>query len=73
MSASAMGFELQFEIITVFLVVALLLLALGAPETVFDRSFYLINTPASAWSLKKLPLRREAPSRWRWRGATPRR
>ncbi len=39
----------------------MLLLVFGAPETTFDRSFYQINTPASAWSNKKLPLRPRGP------------
>ena len=44
-----------------FQIVALLLLVLGAPETTYDRSFYVINTPASAWSNKMLPLRPRGP------------
>jgi len=40
-----------------FQTVALLAVVFGVPETAFDRSFYQINTPASAWSHKTLPLR----------------
>ncbi|KAI1081691.1 hypothetical protein F5B20DRAFT_52684 [Whalleya microplaca] len=38
-SASPMGFATQFQIISAFLTISILLLVFGAPETTFDRSF----------------------------------
>jgi len=60
-SANPIGFSLQYVILNSFQAVSVLLLVFGAPETAFDRPFYLINTPASAWSNKKLPLRPRGP------------
>ncbi|OAA66805.1 major facilitator superfamily transporter [Niveomyces insectorum RCEF 264] len=59
-SSHGLGFRLQFEILVCFQAAALLLLALGCPETAYDRSFYSLNTPVSAWSNKALPLRPRA-------------
>lgn len=47
----------QFVVLGSLWCVAAALLALAAPETGYDRSFYSINTPVSAWSIKELPLR----------------
>ena len=52
------SFKAQFGAAAYFFqTVALLAVVFGVPETAFDRSFYQINTPASAWSNKMLPLR----------------
>ncbi|EFX06117.1 major facilitator superfamily transporter [Grosmannia clavigera kw1407] len=55
------GVVVQFDVLSVFASIVLLLVALAVPETLFDRSFYLINRPASAassaWSEKALPPR----------------
>lgn len=56
-SESARGFSLQFEIIDVFLIPATLLLALGAPETVFDRSYTAAQTPSTGQYQKSMVLR----------------
>jgi hypothetical protein len=52
------GFSTAFYILQTFL---LLLVAFGVPETAFDRSFYLINTPASSLSTRGPPLRLRRP------------
>ncbi|EPE06414.1 major facilitator superfamily transporter [Ophiostoma piceae UAMH 11346] len=67
-SSHGQGFELQFVILTSFLAVGVLALVLAAPETSYDRSFYSINTPATAWSTKDLPLRPRAHT-WSPEGA----
>ncbi|TPX11759.1 uncharacterized protein E0L32_007496 [Thyridium curvatum] len=56
-SRTPAGFTVQYQVINSFLAVAVPLMALGAPETNYDRIFSMIQTPASAWSLKQLPPR----------------
>lgn len=51
-SQSQVGFSLQFTILSAFFVVAVPAIALGAPETVFDRAYTLAQTPATAASSK---------------------
>jgi hypothetical protein len=53
------GFGLQFTILSAFFMVAVPAIALGAPETVFDRAYTLAQTPATTASSKykaSLPL-----------------
>ncbi|KAI1475538.1 MFS general substrate transporter [Daldinia eschscholtzii] len=44
-SAGPRGFELQFEIMTAFLTLSVLLLVLGAPETAYDRATLDVQIP----------------------------
>ncbi|RKU48848.1 hypothetical protein DL546_007624 [Coniochaeta pulveracea] len=56
-SSSAEGFGLQFSVLSAFFVVAVPLMVLGAPETVFDRSLRMAQTPATGATYNKpLPL-----------------
>ncbi|KAK4125609.1 MFS general substrate transporter [Parathielavia appendiculata] len=48
------GFSLQFTILSAFFVVAVPAIALGAPETAFDRTFTVAETPSTATSHYKL-------------------
>jgi hypothetical protein len=53
-----MGFGLQFVVLSCLFAVAVPLMVLGAPETVFDRAYTLAQTPATSTSyMKSLPLR----------------
>ncbi|OIW28669.1 MFS general substrate transporter [Coniochaeta ligniaria NRRL 30616] len=56
-SQTGTGFGLQFAILSSFFVVAVPLMALGAPETAFDRAYNMAQTPATGASyVKSLPL-----------------
>jgi MFS family permease len=56
-SQTKAGFGLQFAILCSFFVLAVPLVALGAPETVFDRAYNMAQTPATGASyVKSLPL-----------------
>jgi len=55
-SANSAGFSLQFTILSAFFVVAVPAIALGAPETVFDRAYTLAQTPATGGSRFKVSL-----------------
>lgn len=56
-SRSSTGFGLQFAILSAFFIVAVPLMALGAPETAFDRAYNMAQTPATGTSyVKSLPL-----------------
>ncbi|KAK4188778.1 MFS general substrate transporter [Podospora australis] len=58
-SQGEMGFGQQFTILSAFFVVAVPAIALGAPETAFDRAYTLAQTPATAMTGKykrSLPL-----------------
>lgn len=56
-SQTGTGFGLQFAILSSFFVIAVPLLALGAPETAFDRAYNMAQTPATGVSYtKSLPL-----------------
>ncbi|KAI1660714.1 MFS general substrate transporter [Daldinia decipiens] len=44
-SAGPRGFELQFEIMSAFLTLSILLLVLGAPETMYDRATLDVQIP----------------------------
>ncbi|KAK1752179.1 MFS general substrate transporter [Echria macrotheca] len=50
-STSPTGFSLQFTILSAFFVLAVPAIALGAPETVFDRAYTLAQTPATGASM----------------------
>ncbi|KAK4152153.1 major facilitator superfamily domain-containing protein [Chaetomidium leptoderma] len=50
------GTSLQFMILSAFFVVAVPAIALGAPETSFDRTFIAVQTPATAASQYKTSL-----------------
>ncbi|KAL2133374.1 hypothetical protein VTI74DRAFT_2462 [Chaetomium olivicolor] len=52
-SQTRIGFSLQFAILSGFFVVAVPAIALGAPETAFDRSFVVPQTPSTAMSRRK--------------------
>ena len=47
-SETQVGFGLQFTILSSFFVIAVPAIALGAPETVFDRAYTLAATPAAS-------------------------
>jgi MFS family permease len=49
-SRAPTGFGLQFAVLSVFFVVAVPLMVLGAPETAFDRSYNMAQTPATGIS-----------------------
>lgn len=49
-SENAAGFSFQFMILSSFFVVAIPAIALGAPETVFDRAYTLAQTPSTGAS-----------------------
>lgn len=56
-SQTSAGFGLQFTILSSFFILALPLVALGAPETAFDRAYNMSQTPATGTSYaKSLPL-----------------
>ena len=56
-SQTGAGFGLQFAILSTFFVLAVPLVALGAPETAFDRAYNMAQTPATGASyVKSLPL-----------------
>jgi MFS family permease len=56
-SQSSTGFGLQFTILSSFFVIAVPLVALGTPETAFDRAYNMAQTPATGASyVKALPL-----------------
>ncbi|KAI1804242.1 MFS general substrate transporter [Daldinia bambusicola] len=44
-SAGSKGFELQFEIMSAFLTISIFLMALGAPETAYDRATLDVQVP----------------------------
>jgi hypothetical protein len=56
------GFSLQFTILSAFFVVTVPAIALGVPETTFDRTFTIAQTPATAASQFKAPF---SPTPWR--------
>ncbi|KAM7200777.1 MFS general substrate transporter [Rhypophila sp. PSN 637] len=49
-SQSPSGFGMQFSILSVFFVLAVPAVVVGAPETVFDRAYTLAQTPITALS-----------------------
>ncbi|KAK3985496.1 major facilitator superfamily domain-containing protein [Cladorrhinum sp. PSN332] len=51
-SQGNMGFSLQFAILSVFFILAIPAITLGVPETAFDRTLALAQTPATASSNK---------------------
>jgi MFS family permease len=56
-SRTGTGFSLQFAILSSFFIIAVPLMALGAPETAFDRAYNMAQTPATGVSyVKSLPL-----------------
>ena len=56
-SQTRTGFDLQFAILSSFFIIAVPLMALGAPETAFDRAYNMAQTPATGASyVKSLPL-----------------
>lgn len=56
-SRTSAGFDLQFTVLSAFFVVAVPLMVLGAPETAFDRSYNMTQTPATGTSYSRsLPL-----------------
>lgn len=55
-SQNRIGFSLQFEIINSFQAISVLLLIFGAPETMFDRSMSILQTPATSYSAKHMPM-----------------
>ncbi|KAM7183744.1 MFS general substrate transporter [Naviculisporaceae sp. PSN 640] len=49
-SQSPSGFGMQFSIMSIFFIVAVPAIVLGAPETVFDRAYTLAQTPITGLS-----------------------
>lgn len=49
-SQTSAGFSLQFAVLSSFFLLAVPLIALGAPETAFDRAYNLAQTPATGAS-----------------------
>ncbi|KAB5555092.1 major facilitator superfamily domain-containing protein [Coniochaeta sp. 2T2.1] len=58
-SSTSTGFGLQFAVLSAFFLIAVPALALGAPETAFDRAYNMAQTPATGSTtgyIKSLPL-----------------
>jgi MFS family permease len=56
-SQTGTGFGLQFAVLSAFFVIAIPVMALGAPETAFDRAYNMAQTPLTSTSyVKSLPL-----------------